>query len=292
VKGKPLKQPDTIKYITSGENPLIKEVLRLKQRKHREREGNYLIEGVHLLSEALSTGAAVSAVIFRDSSRSQVTMELEKLQDRLGLANVPMVALSDDAFDRLAETETPQGVIAIVARRDTAEESFFGSRERPEAANYLVLDRLQDPGNVGTVIRTADALGVAGVIVIKGTADVYNAKVVRAAAGSLFRMPLLFLTSGEAAIKLLSDRGIRLAVALPDGDKPLFQQSFAEGVALVIGNEGGGVSQAFRDAATLRVSIPMHPGVESLNVAVAAGILLYEAARQRWNKNIPTNNGG
>ena len=287
-----MKQPDTIKYITSGENPLIKEVLRLKQRKHREREGNYLIEGTHLLFEALSTGAAVSTVLFRDSSRSQATMEMEELQGLLRLANVSMVAMADDAFDRLAETETPQGVMGIVARRETTEETFFSGTDRPGTFNYLVLDRLQDPGNVGTVIRTADALGVTGIIVIKGTADVYNPKVVRAASGSLFRVPLLFLESGTVAIELLTDKGIRLAVAVPDGDKPLFRESLSEGVALVIGNEGGGVSSEFWEAATLRVNIPMHPGVESLNAAVAAGILLYEAARQRWNENIPTNSGG
>ena len=292
MKGEPLKQPDTIKHITSSENPLIKEVLRLKQRKHRENEGKYLIEGPHLVAEAVATGTAISTVIFRSSSLSQTAPESEDLRDHLKLANVPMVALSDEAFDRLAETETPQGVMAIVARRDMAEDLFFSGKERPGASNFLVLDRLQDPGNVGTAIRTADALGVAGVIVIKGTADVYNAKVVRAASGSLFRMPLLFLASGEAAIELLSNRGIRLAVAVPDGDKPLFRESLSEGAALVIGNEGGGVSEIFREAATLRVSIPMHPGVESLNAAAAASILMYEAARQRWSENLPTNNGG
>ena len=145
--------------------------------------------------------------------------------------------------------------------------------------NFVVLDRLQDPGNIGTILRTADAAGYSLAIVLKGTADVFSSKVVRAATGSLFRMPVVFMDSVDELMEFTRAAGKKLVATCFDTDRYYYDENLKENIALIIGNEGSGISRELIECSDLKIKIPMHGNIESLNASVAAGILMYEAVR-------------
>jgi len=182
--------------------------------------------------------------------------------------------VSDAELESLADTDQPQGVVAVIEPREWRLEDLAPAPGRP----VLVLDAVQDPGNVGTILRTTLGLGGAGVVALKGTADLHNTKVLRGSMGALFRLPAV-ATDAADYLAWAKSTGLDTWVTAADGE-PLGKGSRADHpVALVLGNEGAGVGAALSEAAHRRVAIPLGPGVESLNVAVAAGILLYEVRR-------------
>ena len=148
-----------------------------------------------------------------------------------------------------------------------------------KGSNIVVLDRLQDPGNIGTIVRTAEAAGYRGIIVTAGSGDIYSPKVVRAAAGSLFRMPVLQVDDSMEAVNMLRKMNKRIVTAALDTDIYYYQTDLTENIALVIGNEGQGVSEVFMESSDIKVRIPMEGSIESLNAAVAAGILMYQSQK-------------
>jgi RNA methyltransferase, TrmH family len=270
-----------VKRITSQDNPILKGVVRLKRKKDRELEGSYLIEGFHLTAEALQNKAVLRLSLIRESLlEGDQIEEIESLIKRLELNGVDVYSVANHTFDKLADTETPQGLLSVVRRKEWTAESFFSARERSKCNNILVLDRLQDPGNAGTIIRTADAAGYQGALLLKGTVDIYGAKAVRAAAGSLFRLPLLFVDSPEEAIRILRNHEKQLVATTPYCEVNYFESQMKENIALIIGNEAGGVCNVLLEGADLHIKIPMRESVESLNAAVAAGILMFESMRQ------------
>lgn len=247
----------------------------LHRRRGRERRGLALAEGVRLVEEALAAripirGAAVSPALEGTPRGSALKSALER-------AGIGLTAVSDAELVELADTEHPQGVVAVVQPRRWRLDDIAPAPGAP----VLVLDGVQDPGNVGTILRAALALGGAGVVALKGTADLANSKVVRGSMGALFRLPAVpadipeYLAWAERA-------GVETWVTAADGE-PLEPPGAARGhpapVALVLGNEGAGIGPALAGAARRRVAIPLARGAESLNVAVAAGILLHEVAR-------------
>lgn len=279
---RPLVLNKTMKFISSLDNPILKQVKKLYRKKDRDQQGCYLIEGFNLTTEALNCIEDLELTLIRESTiDGEASKELESLIVRLEETGIQVFKVSDHAFDRVADTETPQGLLSVVKRKNWSSEKFFTDNDRLGTGNVVVLDRLQDPGNVGTILRTADGADFLGAVVIKGTADVYGPKIVRSAAGSLFRLPLLFVDSPKEAIELLHQYGKHLIVATPHCEKHYYEQQLRENIALVVGNEGGGVSELFLDQADVQVKIPMRDSVESLNVAVAAGILMYETIRQK-----------
>ena len=181
-----------------------------------------------------------------------------------------------ELFEKLSGTETSQGVIATADKNITDISSFAG-RMGNSNDNVVILDRLQDPGNAGTIIRTAEAAGYRAVIVMSGTADVYSPKVVRAAAGSLFRMQLFSSSDMNETVRILKASGKCIVSADLDTDVMYNSVDLSENIALVIGNEGQGVSRGFLEASDIKVRIPMEGSIESLNAAVAAGILMYQS---------------
>jgi len=185
-----------------------------------------------------------------------------------------MAAIRDDLFARLSGTENPQGIIAI-AEKVAPDREEFG--KRVAGGNVLVMDRLQDPGNIGTVIRTVEAAGYRGVVTVTGGGDVYSPKAVRAAAGSLFRVPVINMPTADEALGFLRELGKTIVATSIEDAVLCFDADLRSNIALVIGNEGGGVSKDFTDAADIRVKIPMKGEIESLNAAVAAGILMYRS---------------
>ncbi len=264
-----------MKYIESADNPIIKKVESLKQRKYREKEGLYLIEGFNICSEALKVEADIELFLIRKSLNDVAMIEPE----------IQAVAISDKLFDRLMDTEASQGVAAIVRKKTRDQASFFKEAEKAHG-NLLVMDRIQDPGNAGTLLRTAEAAGFQGVIAVKGTVDLYSPKVVRSAAGTLLRIPLLFTESEEETVRLLHANGKRIVTAAPYCENNHFEARLDRNLALVIGNEGGGASDIFLDRSDCRVKIPMAGAVESLNAAVAAGILMFETVRQNFQTEV------
>ncbi len=263
--------------ITSVQNPLVKRLGKLLKRKGREETGTFLVEGAHLVEEALRSDSEVLTVIY-DQERGLDGGCARLLQERA--QPVKLIAASPAVIARLSETKTPQGVLAEVRRTGADWERWWG-RARERDFFLLMLDEIQDPGNLGTIIRTADAAGVDAVILGEGSVDVYNGKVVRATMGSLFRLPVFTLRLSDVAADVKAARGRLLVTSLASDSQPYDAPLYAGKLAIVIGNEGRGVSPAMLDAASARVHIPLYGGAESLNAAVASGIVLYEAQRQR-----------
>jgi TrmH family RNA methyltransferase len=247
----------------------------LARRRGRERRGLALAEGVRLVEEAVAAGiplrgAAVSPAL-------EATTRGKSLKSVLAGRGVRLVEVSETELDGLADTEHSQGIVAVIEPRPWRLDDIAVE----PGGTILVLDAVQDPGNVGTMLRTAHALGGAGVVALKGTAELTNPKVVRGSMGALFRLPAV-ATDTEGFLEWARDRRVEVWVAAADGD-PLPAAARRRGprtpIALVLGNEGAGVGAALGAAARRRLAIPLAAGAESLNVAVAGGILLYEVAR-------------
>ena len=247
----------------------------LHRRRGRERRGLALAEGIRLVEEALATaitirGAAVSPAL-------EATIRGKGLKAALLEKGVRVEEVSDQELDELTDTEHPQGIVAVI---EPKEWTLADIRLLP-GGTILVLDGVQDPGNVGTMLRTALGLGAAGLVALKGTADLTNPKVIRGGMGASFRLPAVPATPEEVVAWARLQRG-QIWVADMKGESPgrLPQRTPQRPpVLLVVGNEGAGVGPIMDAAADRRIGISLAPGTESLNVAVAAGILLHEVTR-------------
>jgi len=249
----------------------------LHRRRGRERRGLALAEGVRLVEEALAGGIAIRGAAVSPALES--TTRGKTLKASLAERSIRVDEVADSELESLADTEHPQGVVAVIEPKRWTLEDI---RLRP-GSTLLVLDEVQDPGNVGTLLRTALGLGAAGVVALKGTADLTNPKVIRSAMGASFRLPAVAASQEEfLAWARLQRAEIWVADAAGDPPQRLPRRTADRApVSLVLGNEGAGVSPALEVAAVRRVAIPLSPDVESLNVAVAGGILLYEVTRER-----------
>ncbi len=251
---------------------LISTIRDLHRRRARERRGLTLAEGVRLLEEALAAGVDVQGAVVAPALEG--TPRGTALKRRLQAAGVRLEEVDDDLLAQLAETEQPQGVVAVVAPRVWSLDAIVPG---PRGV-LLVLDGVQDPGNVGALARTALGLGAAALLALPGTADLASPKALRGSMGALFRLPALHCTT-EAFIGWARGVGLSLWTTAADG-APVRGVRRDGPVALVLGNEGAGVRPELAVAADRSVAVPLAGGVESLNVAVAAGILLYEVARE------------
>ncbi len=247
---------------------LLKSIRKGIQKGSLTDDGYCVAESFHLLEEALRAECQLAAVVVSESVRSTVERRVK------GLRDVRVYQLPDRDFNELAATENSQGVISLVRPPAwTLDQLFRGT------ALVVVLDGLQDPGNAGTILRSAEAFGATGVLAVKGTVNLYNPKALRASAGSLFRLPCIQGVEAEMARAALSQRKVDTYAAMPGGGKSLYDVDLTRKTALIVGSEGRGVGQDLRTAA-LDLVIPTN-GVESLNAAIAASIVLYEARRQR-----------
>jgi RNA methyltransferase, TrmH family len=275
-----------ISIVQSRQNARVRELRAAFARSPRDGTEVIGIEGEHLLAEALRSGLRLRTVFLRaDPDRRDAAL---RILERLALpAAVPIVSLNPAVFSSAVDTESPQGIAALVEPPHFSFAEALGELDTPmprathPAPLVLITAALQDPGNFGSLIRSAEAFGATGVIALPGTVDVWNGKALRASAGSAFRVPVVqekspiaFATLGERKIPILA--AVAAAGAIPCSEYDLTQPA-----AILIGNEGSGVSQDLLDRAQTRIAIPMPGPVESLNAAVAASILLYEAARQR-----------
>jgi TrmH family RNA methyltransferase len=245
-------------------------VRELRLRKGRERRGLTLAEGIRLVEEALGAGIAIRHVLA--TPELQATPRGRRLQAAIERRGIPVEGVGERDFDELAATQHPQGVLAVVTPPRWALDRIRAEPRRP----VLVLDGVQDPGNVGTMIRTAWGLGAAGVIALPGTAELANPKALRASMGGLFRLPAV--PAAEAEFRAWAE-GTGVRVMLTEAGAPLPERGRGP-VALVMGNEGAGTRPSLAAWVGEKAGIPLRAGAESLNVAVAAGILLYEVTRE------------
>jgi TrmH family RNA methyltransferase len=257
--------------ITSIQNPKVKEWSALLTRKGRDEQGRYLLEGVHLVKEALAANVPLDAILY--TIAKDVPEELPA--ERLGA--VELIAVSDQVLAKCSETGTPQGVVAVARRTEpVSPESLWA---RPDAL-LVAVDGVQDPGNLGTIIRSADAVGATGVVLGKGTVDLYNPKTLRATMGSLFHLPVIGAELGDW-LQRAAAGGVQVVGTSLAAERSCYELDLSKPTCFVVGNEARGVSPAVEALVTERVIIPMPGRAESLNVAMATTVLLFEAVRQR-----------
>jgi TrmH family RNA methyltransferase len=262
-----------LRRVTSRQNALVKDLRKAFGQGEPTSEGYIAVEGVRIIEEAIRSGLRFQAVFFSDAGNAHAVRLLPQIA-----SNVEVLLLPDDVFSSAVSTESPQGVAALVKLRPHKFEDLL-----EQAGSDLLLvgvAGIQDPGNLGTIIRSAEAFGARAVLLGEKTVSHFNPKAVRASAGSLFREPLLRVKMAEA-IALLKQGGVRVLATSSHKGKPLHEANFTGAAVIVVGNEGAGVPPEILSLADELVNIPHSPRVESLNAGIAASILLYEAARQR-----------
>lgn len=270
--------------ITSVQNPLVKRLRQLLERKGRDAQKRFLVEGAHLVEEALKSGAEVVTILY--DPKREIDPACQRALERWQGGGQILTA-SDAVLAKLSETKSPQGIIAEVKQRGGEWNDWL--RESAAAKDdllLLLLDEIQDPGNLGTIVRTAEAAGVDAVVLGKGSVDLYNGKVVRATMGALFRVPIFSLPLPELVDQWKKMGGNLLVSSLSERSLPYDQAVYNGRTAIVIGNEGRGVSQALVERADAQVHIPLYGQAESLNAAIAAGILMYEARRKQTDRPV------
>ena len=246
--------------ISSPKNEKIKELVKLQTAKGRKKAGMYLLEGEHLVEEAIKEKAPIELIVVTSN-------RLEDYQNLLTQTDVQVLVVSQDVFHKLSMTETTQGIIAVV--------KIVKQDSLPYSGRFIVLDAVQDPGNLGTIVRTADAAGFDAVVLGTGTVDLYNDKVLRSMQGSHFHLPIYRMPVATFIEEAKKSNLPILATTLSRDSKDYRELSPLENFALVMGNEGQGISPIMAESANQLVHIGMKGRAESLNVAVAAGILMF-----------------
>lgn len=276
-----MRKPQEI--VTSRQNALVKLTASLAERKFRDREGLFRFDGKKLLLEALDAALPLFAVLLRDSNADEI---VRVTGEREVPADCRTVILPDDLFDRISEEKAPEGVICVAKRLTAFHKTVAaGHTEDPEqllcGGHTLMLESVRDPGNLGTVIRSAAAFGVERVVLSADCADLYHPRTIRAAMGTLFHTRVVIAEDFVGAIRLLAKQGNVYAAALDEGAVRLGEARLGPNDTVIVGNEGHGLSAQALEAATHRLYIPMARGVESLNAGVAASVLLWELYRSR-----------
>ena len=260
--------------ITSTSNARVKELVQLqKKSKVRNEQGVFLVEGVKMYQEIPQE--QLVKVYVSETFADKQKEEINRLKDRRKLEY-----LSDHVFQYVSDTKTPQGILCVVRQSTYCLEDILEA----EDAHLLVLDNLQDPGNLGTILRTAEGAGVTGIIISKESVDIYNPKVIRSTMGSIYRVPFVYVEDLNEAIAKVKAHGIFTYAAHLDGKNSYDKEDYTKKTAFLIGNEGNGLRKEIADLADTWIRIPMQGQVESLNAAIATSVLMFETARQRRNQ--------
>lgn len=258
-----------MEIIKSKENNLIKEMKKLKEKKYRDLNKSFLIEGFRFVEEALKSTFEVKYVFVCE--RQKEKFEKLGLQNLIGKTTKSFV-VSESVLNTISSTETPQGIVAVVKNKVSNLQINNGF--------YVLIDKVQDPGNMGTIIRSANASGALGVIITKGTVDTYNSKTLRSTMGSIFKIPIIFEDSNFNALKKLKENKFKLITSSLNTDYNFYDVDLKGKVIIAVGNEGNGISKEIFELSDISVKIPMPGDAESLNVGVAASIMMFEAVRQ------------
>lgn len=260
--------------ITSRDNSLLRQTRAVRDGKIEEL---IFIEGLRLAEEALRSKLKIEAVIV--SQELAPKTKAESLINELGQVSHRLASVSEKLLESISYTKTPQGIVLLASRPETSEEHFAANQ--PEPALVVIMHRINNPVNVGAILRTAEAAGATGAIATQNTTDPLSPKALRGAMGSAFRLPIWFGPTYDEALAWCSQRGIQTICADVHASTGHNEVDWRRPSALILGPESSGLSREEISAASEAVRIPMHGPAESLNVAVASGVLLYEAARQR-----------
>ncbi|WP_176461750.1 TrmH family RNA methyltransferase [Anaeromicrobium sediminis] len=263
--------------ITSSDNKIIKHIRQLSKRKFREKNKEYIIEGIRSIKDAIKYEEEIKHILYSNKINN-VQYGEELLNDILS-GKLNAYEVDEKIFKSLSDTENTQGIMAVMAMKNHDINSFIKGD-----GLYVILDRIQDPGNLGTIIRTADSAGFNGVILTKGCVDVYNPKVIRSTMGSIFNIPIIQGTYEKDLIEVLHKEKINIVCTSLDTDKYYYDVDFSKNLAIVIGNEGNGVSDYILNKSNLLIKIPILGKAESLNASTASSIIIYESVRQRMTK--------
>ena len=255
--------------VESRQNARVKELRAGLSRGMKTAHDHIAVEGLHLVQEAVKSGLKLDTVFLQEGN--------EELLQQFPSTNAEILILTEDVFSSAVMTEHPQGVAALVEAPQFNMQAMFPTAPGP-APLVVIAAGLQDPGNLGTLVRSAEAFGATGMILLPGTVSLWNAKALRASSGSAFRLPVLALTAGEA-FSALRAHGVRILAAVARGGDS--ETDLRGPSALLVGNEGSGLPEAWIAQADARLTIPFTGAVESLNAAIAGSVLLYDAMRQR-----------
>ncbi|MCX7883685.1 MAG: RNA methyltransferase [Caloramator sp.] len=251
----------------SRENKLIKDSIKLKQKKFRDKEGLFLIEGIRFIEEAVLDNS-LKYLLY--SKKIFQTKGCERILN----SNIEKYEVSDDIIKELSDTENPQGAVGVSIKK-------IWSMDDIKKDFIIIADGIQDPGNLGTIIRTCDAAGAGGVIILKGSVDVYNSKTLRSTMGSIFHIPILFYDDFEKLSQDVKSKGYKIYAASLETQKYIYDIDFKKKSAIIIGNEANGIPENHLDYVDEKIKIPMLGSAESLNASIAAGVIIYEVVRQR-----------
>lgn len=262
--------------ISSTSNAQIKNIIQLQTKtKARNKQNCFVVEGIRMymeVPEEYLVKTYVSEDFFEHADKSA--------KNRILSTDYELV--ENDVFKRISDTMTPQGILAVVKKKESFMKDILANDTDKKL--FIILEDIQDPGNLGTILRTAEGAGVSGIIMSSKTVDIYNSKVVRSTMGSIFRLPFVYEDNLEQVADTLKRSGVKLYAAHLMGDKNYFDMDYSKPTAFMIGNEGNGLSDAMTEKADELIRIPMYGEIESLNAASAATILMYEALRQNFCK--------
>ena len=260
-----------MQVITSKDNEQVKYIRKLKEKKFREEFGEYIIEGVKTLQEAIMEKATIKVIVVCDDCEKQGMFDKKFLYE---VAKYNCIYVNQKIFDTITEVQNPQGVLAVIVKKENKNKINFNK-------DFLfILDNIQDPGNLGTIVRTLDSAGVGQIIISKGSVDAYSSKVVRSTMGAIFRVEIVEVENLKETIKNIKKKDFKVVATSLETNKSIYNISYKK-TAVIIGNEANGVSEEILELADERVKIPMIGRTESLNASVAAGVVIYEYVRQK-----------
>ena len=260
-----------MQVITSKENEIIKHIKKLSEKKYRDEKRQYIIEGIKMLEEAIQENAQIEEIVLCEESVKEIPKELISKIEKY-----KCIYVAEKIYKTLTQVVNPQEIIAIIKKKEKTEVKY-------DEDIIVVLDDIQDPGNLGTILRTVDSIGLKQIIVSKGTADVYNPKVVRSTMGAIFRVNVIEVEDVKKVVKEMKQNQYKLVVTSLQTKNEIYDIDYNKKI-IVMGNEANGVSQEIQDMADEKVKIPMLGKTESLNVSIATGVVLYEYVRQKIRK--------
>ena len=260
-----------MQVISSKDNEFIKHIKKLKDKKYRDLSKEFIIEGIKLIKEAIEERSDIKQIVICDNCQNSDIIPKEMMYE---IAKYECVYVTEKIFNTISDVNTPQGILAIIGR-ENAESEIDYSQDI-----IVALDDIQDPGNLGTILRTVDSIGLNQILVSKGTADCYNPKVVRSTMGAIFRVKIIECEDLQKILKEVKKHKFELIVTSLQTENNIYDIDYNKKI-IVIGNEANGVEQKIQDMADIKVKIPMLGKTESLNASVATGIVLYEYVRQK-----------
>lgn len=260
-----------MQVISSKENELIKHIKKLKDKKERDISNEYIIEGVKLIQEAIQEKAKIKQIIICEECEKAEAIPKEIMYE---IARYECIYITKKLYNYLTEVKTPQGILAVI-EKESNEKNIDYTQEI-----IVALDGIQDPGNLGTILRTVDSIGLTQILVSKDTADSYNPKVVRSTMGAIFRVKIIECEDLEETLKEIKKHKFEIVVTSLQTKNSIYDIDYNKKV-IVIGNEANGVQEKIQQLADKKVKIPMLGKTESLNASVATGIILYEYVRQK-----------